>query len=211
MALVSDAGMPTVSDPGQRLVRACRMAGLPVDVIPGPCAVSTALAGSGIPWERYIFGGFLPNRSGGRQNALAAALAVEGRCAHVFYESPYRILKTLAVLEELAPERELCLCRELTKQFQEYLRGFPSEVMKSFDGRKPKGEITLIIGPADYPSEPRRCGQRIREVHYKTLCRWRHDHRDGRSVWLRESLGSDRLAIPARQDALLQRAVQLVS
>jgi 16S rRNA (cytidine1402-2'-O)-methyltransferase len=143
VALVSDAGMPTVSDPGSRLIRAARDADLPVEVIPGPSAVTTALAGSGSQAERFLFYGFLPHKSGQRRKALLALAPLP--YALVFFESPYRLLKTLADLEELLGNRQLVVARELTKKFEEFIRGDLASVRKRLEPRTIKGEITLII------------------------------------------------------------------
>lgn len=143
VALVSDAGMPGISDPGHRLVRACVERGLPVTVLPGPSAVVTALVGSGFPSDRFTFGGFLPVKSGRRAAELTAA--VERRETSIYYESPHRIVKTLEALEGIRPTREVCVARELSKAFEEYLRGTPGELLAGFAAKPPKGEITLLI------------------------------------------------------------------
>lgn len=143
VALVSDAGMPGISDPGHRLVRACVERGVPVTVLPGPSAVITALVGSGFPSDRFTFGGFLPVKSGRRATELTAA--VERRETSIYYESPHRIVKTLTALEGIRPSREVCVARELSKAFEEYLRGTPAELLAKFSVKPPKGEITLLI------------------------------------------------------------------
>tara|TARA_R110002096_G_scaffold45372_26_gene121945 strand:+ start:429 stop:1133 length:705 start_codon:yes stop_codon:yes gene_type:complete len=143
IAFLSDAGMPTISDPGYRLVNACVEAGVKVEVIPGPSAVMTGLAGSGLPTDAFYFGGFLPVKSGKRQRELATALdRVE---TSVYFESPYRIVKSLEALRGLDENRQVCVARELTKKFETFHRGTPSELCKEFDGKKVKGEITLLI------------------------------------------------------------------
>lgn len=150
IAVISDAGMPTVSDPGYRLVVACREIGLRVEVIPGPSAVTTALAGSGLPSDAFHFGGFLPVKSGRRRRELEAAL--ERRETSIFFESPYRIGKTLEVLSELDPTREACIARELTKKFETFHRGTAADLAAEFGGAaKVKGEITLLIRGAGRP------------------------------------------------------------
>ena len=143
VALVSDAGMPGISDPGHRLIRACVERGLPVTVLPGPSAVVTALVGSGFPTDRFTFGGFLPVKSGRRATELT--LAAGRRETSIYYESPHRILKTLKALDEICPDREVCVARELSKAFEEYLRGTPRELLEKFSAKPPKGEITLLI------------------------------------------------------------------
>lgn len=143
IVFLSDAGTPTISDPGYRLVNACIEAAVRVEVIPGPSAVITALAGSGMPTDAFYFGGFLPVKSGRRVSHLENALArVE---TSIFFESPYRILKTLNALAEIAPDRKLCVARELTKKFETYHRGTAPELLEEFSGKTIKGEITLLI------------------------------------------------------------------
>lgn len=143
VALITDAGMPGISDPGFRLVRACRERDLPVTVLPGPSAVVTALAGSGLPSDSFYFGGFLPVKSGQRRNELEAAIAREE--TSIYFESPYRLAKSLGVLAEVAPDASVCVARELTKKFEEYRRGKPAELAAYYEERPPKGEITLLI------------------------------------------------------------------
>jgi 16S rRNA (cytidine1402-2'-O)-methyltransferase len=144
VALVSDAGMPGISDPGGRLVRTALAAGIPVSVLPGPSAVETALVASGLVGERYQFVGFLPRRSG-----ELAGLWDEIRGAVfpvVAFESPRRLPASLASLAAALPGREVAVCRELTKRFEEVVRGPAAEVADRF-AEAPKGEITLVIGP----------------------------------------------------------------
>ncbi len=143
IALLSDAGAPTVSDPGYRLVNACIDAGVPVSVIPGPSAVITALAGSGLPTHAFYFGGFLPVKSGKRQRLLEEA--IQRDATSLFFESPHRILKTLKALSELAPEHPVCVARELTKKFETYHRGTALSLLQELEPGPVKGEITLLI------------------------------------------------------------------
>jgi len=143
VALITDAGMPGISDPGYRLIRTCIDRGLPVSVLPGPSAVLTALVGSGFPCDRFFFGGFLPVKSGRRANELTAA-AARGETS-IYFESPHRILKTLAALDAICPGRTVCVARELTKTFEEYRRETPSTLIAHFEKHPPKGEITLVI------------------------------------------------------------------
>ena len=143
IALITDAGLPSISDPGARLVRACVGAGLPYTVIPGPSAVLTALVGSGLSAERFFYGGFLPPKSGGRERELQAALDREETT--VVFESPHRLERTLEVLARLAPERAACVARELTKQFEEFRRGGAGELLTHYRAHPAKGEITLVI------------------------------------------------------------------
>lgn len=149
VAVVSDAGMPGVSDPGFRLVRACHEAGVPVDVLPGPSAVLTALIASGLPCHAFRFGGFLPMKSGKRRTALADALAT-GETA-IFFESPHRIAATLAMLAELAPDAPACVARELTKKFEACHRDTATALATHFGEHPAKGEIVLLFHPGDAP------------------------------------------------------------
>ena len=145
VALVSDAGLPGISDPGARLVRAALDAGLAVTVLPGPSAVETALVASGLVGERYQFLGFLP-----RGAAALAALWEELRAwtwPAVAFESPQRLPATLRSLAAADPAREVAVCRELTKRFEEVARGTASELAARF-AEPPKGEIALVLGPA---------------------------------------------------------------
>jgi 16S rRNA (cytidine1402-2'-O)-methyltransferase len=147
VALVTDAGTPGISDPGARLVRACAEEGLAYTVLPGPCAAITALVGSGLDASAFFFGGFLPVKSGQRQSALTEA--AEREATSIFYESPHRLLKSLEALVEIAPARLACVARELTKKFEEYRRGFPSELVAHYAAHPPKGEICLLVEGAE--------------------------------------------------------------
>jgi 16S rRNA (cytidine1402-2'-O)-methyltransferase len=151
VALVSDAGLPGVSDPGARLVGAALEVGVPVSVLPGPSAVETALVASGFAVERYQFLGFLP-RGERELEALWRELA-QWRHAFVAFESPQRIGRSLASLAGALPGRPVAVCRELTKRFEEVVRGAAVDVAARFAGDV-KGEITLVIGPADAVGEP---------------------------------------------------------
>ena len=143
IALITDAGMPGISDPGHRLIKSCIERGLPVTVLPGPSAVITALVGSGFPTDRFFFGGFLPVKSGRRANEIAQAAARSE--TSIYFESPHRIERTLEALHAACPDRPVCVARELTKTFEEYRRGLPAEVLAHFQKHPPKGEITLVI------------------------------------------------------------------
>ena len=143
IALITDAGMPGISDPGHRLIKSCIERGLPVTVLPGPSAVITALVGSGFPADRFFFGGFLPVKSGRRANEIAQAAARSE--TSIYFESPHRIERTLEALQAACPDRPVCVARELTKTFEEYRRGLPAEVLAHFQKHPPKGEITLVI------------------------------------------------------------------
>jgi 16S rRNA (cytidine1402-2'-O)-methyltransferase len=151
VALLTDAGMPSVSDPGFRLIAACRAADLPMTVIPGPSAVLTALVGSGLPTHAFYFGGFLPVKSGQRNRELSAAIA--RNCTSIYFESPHRLQKSLAELEILAPAHVVCVARELTKQFETFHRGTAQELRRHFSDHPPRGEITLVIAPARKPGD----------------------------------------------------------
>jgi 16S rRNA (cytidine1402-2'-O)-methyltransferase len=143
VALVSDAGMPLVSDPGYVLVRACVAAGLAVEVLPGPSAPLAALVASALPSDRWRFAGFLPRK---RTELLAELSAPE---TVVAFESPRRVAATLAALAEIDPERPVAVCRELTKIHEEVVRGRAGELAVRFADSPPKGEVVLVIGAAD--------------------------------------------------------------
>jgi 16S rRNA (cytidine1402-2'-O)-methyltransferase len=147
LALVSDAGLPGVSDPGARLVRAALEAGVEVTVLPGPSSVETALVASGFDAERYQFVGYLP-----RGERALAALAEELRAWRwpvVAFESPQRLAVSLRVLAAAGPERPGAVCRELTKRFEEVAVGSLAELAKRFGGGAVRGEITLVLGPTE--------------------------------------------------------------
>jgi 16S rRNA (cytidine1402-2'-O)-methyltransferase len=148
VAVVSDAGMPGLSDPGYRLVAACVEAGIPVDVVPGPSAVLSALVVSGLPTDRFAFEGFLP-RSGTNRAERLRAIAGETRTV-VLFESPKRLERTLADVLAAGGDRRVAVARELTKLHQEILRGTVTEVLERIRGRQLKGEIVLVVeGAAD--------------------------------------------------------------
>lgn len=143
-ALVTDAGMPVVSDPGFLLVRECVREGVRVECLPGATAFVPALVGAGLPADRFCFEGFLPHKKG-RKTRLEA-LAEEERTL-VFYESPHRIAKTLGQLAEFfGSDRPAAVCRELTKIHEEYLRGTLSELQAHYEAVAPKGEFVLVVG-----------------------------------------------------------------
>lgn len=141
VALISDAGMPAISDPGYRLIRTCIDRGLEVEVLPGPSAVPTALVASGLPADRWRFEGFLPRRAGELERVLRSAETV------VAFESPRRLHESLAALAALAPDRPACVCRELTKLHEEVARGTLGELARRFRDEV-KGEVVVVIGPA---------------------------------------------------------------
>jgi 16S rRNA (cytidine1402-2'-O)-methyltransferase len=152
VAYVTDAGMPGISDPGERLVRACVEADLPVDVVPGPSAVLMALVLSGFPTDRFVFEGFLPRR-GTERKARIAALVTEARTV-VLYESPRRVHATLtALLTACGPLREVAVARELTKLHQEVWRGTLDEAVGHVELTEPRGEHVVVLAPAPPPPE----------------------------------------------------------
>ena len=143
VALVSDAGTPGISDPGFLLVRTCIAAGIEVETLPGATALIPALVQSGFPCDRFCFEGFLPQKKG--RNKRLMQLADESRTM-IFYESPFRVVKTLAQFAEVfGPEREVSVSRELTKKFEQTLRGTIQEVMDYFQTTEPKGEFVLVV------------------------------------------------------------------
>src|SRR5438270_11058604 len=127
VALITDAGMPGLSDPGARLVRECIKRGLPFTIVPGPSSILTALVGSGFEMEKFCFRGFLPVKSGQRQRELRAA--AEREETTIFFESPHRLTKTLAAGAELLPARQPCVARDLTKKFEEFRHGTAGELL----------------------------------------------------------------------------------
>ncbi|MCU0455405.1 MAG: 16S rRNA (cytidine(1402)-2'-O)-methyltransferase [Bacteroidales bacterium] len=143
VALVTDAGTPGISDPGFLIVRESIRKGITVETLPGPTALIPALVNSGLPCERFCFEGFLPPKKG--RNKRMAALAEETRTM-VFYESPFRLVKTLEELAGiLGPEREACVSRELSKIYEENLRGTLSSLAAHYGGKAPKGEIVIVV------------------------------------------------------------------
>lgn len=146
IAMVTDSGMPCISDPGARIVAACREAGLMITSAPGPTAVTTALALSGFGGHGFLFVGFPARKSGARRKLLEQCADVP--VPVILYESPYRLLKLLEEIEAvLGPDRKVFAARELTKKFEELLSGTAAQVRQRFDGRNVKGECVLIIAP----------------------------------------------------------------
>ncbi len=146
ISLVTDAGSPGISDPGERVVAAAIAAGLRVEPVPGPCALVAALTASGLPTDEFHFVGFLPHKSGQRRARLESLKDVPGTL--VFYESPYRIGKLLTELNGVFPDRTVVLARELTKKFEEFLRGRAAELLELRAKRSLKGEFVVMISPA---------------------------------------------------------------
>jgi 16S rRNA (cytidine1402-2'-O)-methyltransferase len=149
IALITDAGTPALSDPGTRLVRECVARKLPFTIIPGPSSILAALVGSGFATDNFFFGGFLPVKSGRRERELRNAAARDA--TSVYFESPYRLTKTLHAAVEILQDRQLCVARELTKKFEEFRRGMASELLAHYEAHLPKGEIVLVISGVDRP------------------------------------------------------------
>lgn len=149
IALISDAGMPLISDPGYVVVRECRAAQIPVVALPGACAFVTALAGSGLATDKFMFEGFLPAKSAARKKAFAN-LSDQTRTV-VYYESPHRIEACLEDLAETLPQRDVVLARELSKQYETYLHGTAAELLTRLheDSNQKRGEMVLMIGGAE--------------------------------------------------------------
>ena len=148
-AVVTDAGMPGVSDPGYRLIQELKRREVAFTVLPGPSAVVTALVGSGLPSDAFFFGGFLPVKSGRKAAVLQAAVLAEH--TSIFYESPFRIVKTVQALAEIDPAVPVCVARELTKVYETYHRGSAAELLAEFSAHPPKGEMVLLIGGQNAP------------------------------------------------------------
>src|ERR671910_699830 len=142
VALITDAGMPAISDPGYRLIRACIDRDLEVEVLPGPSSVPTALVASGLPPDRWRFEGFLPRRAGELERVLRSAETV------IAFESPRRLPESLSALASLAPNRPAAVCRELSKLHEEIARGTLGELARQFRDEV-KGEIVVVIAPAE--------------------------------------------------------------
>lgn len=156
VALVTDAGSPGISDPGERVVRAAIAAGRRVEAVPGPCALVAGLTASGLATDEFHFIGFLPHKSGQRRRQLEALRSFAGTL--VLYESPFRIDKLLTELAEVFPARQIVLARELTKKFEEFLRGTAAELAEAARTRSLKGEFVVLIGGAesgDIPLPPK--------------------------------------------------------
>lgn len=143
LALVSDAGMPGISDPGYELIRASVDQNIRIEPIPGPSAAITALAVSGLPTDKFVFEGFLPKKAGKKSRRLNE-LKCESRTV-IIYESPFRLIKTLADIQKVMGEREIAVCRELTKKFEEIIRGKAGDILEQLKDRKVKGEIVLVV------------------------------------------------------------------
>jgi 16S rRNA (cytidine1402-2'-O)-methyltransferase len=143
VALITDAGTPGLSDPGLRLVRECIQRDLSFTIIPGPSSILTALVGSGFATEKFSFRGFVPVKAGRRERELRSA--AESGETIIFFESPYRLTKTLAACIDVMQGRQLCVARELTKKFEEFRRGTAGELLAHYEAHPAKGEVVLVI------------------------------------------------------------------
>jgi 16S rRNA (cytidine1402-2'-O)-methyltransferase len=143
IALVSDAGTPSINDPGYYMVRTLVERGIEFTAVPGPSAILTALVLSGLPTDRFAFYGYMPRKKGEREKAILEAGDERGTA--IFFESPHRLLKTLQVLHELLPGREIVVARELTKMHEELRRGIASELLEYFGSKGVKGEIVILL------------------------------------------------------------------
>lgn len=150
VALVSDAGTPGISDPGYELIGLAIERGVRVEPLPGATAIIPALVGSGLPTDGFVYLGFLPRKDRALRDFLAAA--ADERRTLVAYESPNRLLDTLAALQDVLGERQICVARELSKKFEEFQRGTVGEVLEHFRQQPPRGEIVLVIAGADAPA-----------------------------------------------------------
>lgn len=151
LVLVSDAGLPLISDPGFPLVRAAQAEGFPVEVLPGANAALTALVLSGMPPDRFWFGGFLPTKSAARKKALEPLSQLDASL--IFYESPKRLGHVLRDIAEVLGDRKVAVCRELTKKFEEVISGTAQDLSAKYASEpSPKGEVVLVIDPPDAPS-----------------------------------------------------------
>jgi 16S rRNA (cytidine1402-2'-O)-methyltransferase len=146
VALITDAGTPGLSDPGIRLIRECINRELPFTIVPGSSSILIGLLGSGFSNEKFSFRGFLPVKSGQRERELR--IAAENEETTIFFESPYRLVKTLHACSAIMPQRKLCVARELTKKFEEFRRGTAAELLEHYETRPAKGEIVLVVSGA---------------------------------------------------------------
>ncbi|OGC25251.1 16S rRNA (cytidine(1402)-2'-O)-methyltransferase [candidate division WOR-1 bacterium RIFOXYB2_FULL_42_35] len=154
IALVSDSGTPTISDPGYELISGAVAQGHRVEVIPGPCAAITALVGSGLATDKFVFEGFLPKKPGKKNKRLTALKDEQGSV--IIYESPYRVVKTLNSIKEIFGERQVAVCRELTKKFEEVIRGKLGEVLEKLKDRTIKGEIVVVVEGSEQATQRER-------------------------------------------------------
>jgi 16S rRNA (cytidine1402-2'-O)-methyltransferase len=147
VALISEAGMPGISDPGHRLIVAAIAADLPIVVLPGPSAMVTALVGSGLPTEQFYFAGFPPRQAGPRNELFGRLRSLEATL--IFYEAPSRVATTLAAMAAALGDRPACVARELSKLHEELRRGSLSELATQYTGEAPRGEVTILVGGAE--------------------------------------------------------------
>lgn len=152
IALISDAGSPLISDPGYKIVRKCREKGIYVTAIPGCCAVITALQLSGLPTNRFMFAGFIPNKDKARADLFNELKSIDTTL--IFYETAPRILKTLNVMREVFSGREVAAARELTKMYEECVRGSIDELVSHFTTQEPRGEFVLMVAPPSEDTAP---------------------------------------------------------
>ncbi|HVP06401.1 MAG TPA: 16S rRNA (cytidine(1402)-2'-O)-methyltransferase [Candidatus Acidoferrum sp.] len=153
VAVVTDAGSPGISDPAYRVVRAALAGGIEIVALPGPCALIPALTASGLPTDRFFFEGFLSNKSSARRKRLERLAGFDHTL--VFYESPHRVAKTLTDMYEVLGDREACVAREISKKFEQYMRGSLSVLMAMAGAKSMKGEIVIVVaGRSGKPDEP---------------------------------------------------------
>jgi len=148
VVLVSDAGSPMISDPGYKLVNKCRKEGIKIFALPGACAVICAMQLSGLPSNRFMFAGFIPNKDSGREKLFSELLHIDS--TFIFYETAPRILKTLNAMQKFFPDREVAVAREITKIYEECQNGTPAELIAHFEKFEPRGECVIVVAP---PSE----------------------------------------------------------
>lgn len=190
VALVSDAGTPLVSDPGYRLVREARAAGIAVTSLPGPSAPVVALTLSGLPNDRFLFAGFLPAKDKARAETLAELSTV--RATLVFFETAPRLAKSLAAIDEVLPGREVAVARELTKMYEECRTGSAGELAEHYAAHPPRGEIVLLVGP---PGGVQASGEDADALLRDALCRLKPSHA---AAEVARATGLDRKALYAR-------------
>ena len=147
VALVSNAGTPTISDPGYKLVRECLRNGIVVESIPGASAILTALVASGLPTDKFLFLGFLPQKQSKKEKLLGDCRQLPIKSTIVFFESPYRLIKTLNCIKNLFGDIEIVICREMTKIFEEIRREKISQSLTYFEKNKPRGEFVILLNP----------------------------------------------------------------
>ncbi|QZP07121.1 16S rRNA (cytidine(1402)-2'-O)-methyltransferase [Caenibius sp. WL] len=190
VALVSDAGTPLISDPGYRLVRMARETGIPITSLPGPSAAIVAMTLSGLPNDRFLFAGFLPNKDKARADTLAELARIPATL--IFYESAQRLVKTLDAIGEALPGREIAVARELTKLHEECRTGTPSALAAHYTSHPPKGEIVLMIAP---PGED---AADENDIDALLLAAMQQDKPSQAAAQVAKATGHDRKALYAR-------------